>query len=223
MRVIDAPYTAKVVKVSSYCVGTMPTEGRERGILSPADRKFIQATEREREENYSRPARIERRREVQKRAENALLDFPLLLDFFTDEMYNELSAPGDLGNKKVPSYALDAAVAFIYLVQANPKLFERRVENAIARASLKDGLYARVDCDIDADFTPLDELESDYEEFGAGGLGLSKGELRALYRAGRLSDEDMAEINAESRETVEERKERRGRSAQLREDENKEE
>lgn len=202
----------------------MPTDKRDRGILSPADRKFIRATEREREENYSRPARIERRREVQKRAENALLDFPLLLDFFTDEMYSELSAPGDdRGNKKVPSHAFDAAVAFIYLTQANPKLFERRVENAIERASLQADLYARVDCEIDAEFKSLEEIEAEFEEFGIGSLGPSIGELRALYRAGRLSDEDMAEINAESRETTEERKERRGRSAKLREDENKEE
>lgn len=51
---------------------------RPRGILSPADREYLVASDGEREENYSRSARTQRERAIRERAANAFMDFSLL-------------------------------------------------------------------------------------------------------------------------------------------------
>lgn len=71
----------------------MATDGRDRGVLSPADRAFIEATEEERQENYSRLARSARRTEITKRTRNAILDFQQVheaadIDEVVDELDN---------------------------------------------------------------------------------------------------------------------------------------
>lgn len=66
---------------------------RGRGIITPADREYLQLSEEEREEKYSQSARIQRRNAIADRVENAMLDFPLLAKRLDDATLRELFAP----------------------------------------------------------------------------------------------------------------------------------
>lgn len=66
---------------------------RGRGVLTTADRTFLSMSADEREEEYSAPARSQRRRAVADRIENAMLDFPLLAERLDDATLREVFAP----------------------------------------------------------------------------------------------------------------------------------
>lgn len=66
---------------------------RGRGVLTAADRTFLSMSAEEREEEYSAPARSQRRRAVADRIENALLDFPTLARQVDDATLREVFAP----------------------------------------------------------------------------------------------------------------------------------
>jgi hypothetical protein len=66
---------------------------RGRGVLTAADRTFLSMSAEEREEEYSAPARSQRRRAVADRIENAMLDFPLLAERLDDATLREVFAP----------------------------------------------------------------------------------------------------------------------------------
>jgi hypothetical protein len=60
---------------------------RKRGILTNADRLFLRRSEDEREDEYTRPLRYERRQKIKERTANAVLDISLLAKFGDDELY----------------------------------------------------------------------------------------------------------------------------------------
>jgi hypothetical protein len=73
--------------------GGSTTEGddedqrRKRGILSQSDRRYLRLSEDEREDEYSRPLRYERRQRIKERTGNAALDIPVLVQYADDEVY----------------------------------------------------------------------------------------------------------------------------------------
>lgn len=67
--------------------------GRERGILTTADREFLSMSDEERKNEYSAPARSQRRRAIASRIENALLDFPILAGEIEDETIQDVFGP----------------------------------------------------------------------------------------------------------------------------------
>ena len=66
------------------------TADRPRGILSEADRKYLIATEQEREDNYSRQAQNLREREIRKRLRHGLLDLDLILRSLDPDVLEEV-------------------------------------------------------------------------------------------------------------------------------------
>jgi hypothetical protein len=66
---------------------------RPRGILSPADRKYLLASDEEREADYSRSARAQRKSAIHDRTTHALMDFVLLFDHLDDEELLRLFGP----------------------------------------------------------------------------------------------------------------------------------
>lgn len=62
-------------------------QGRKRGIISQSDRRYLRLSEDEREDEYSRPLRYERRQRIKERTGNAALDIPLLVQYADDEVY----------------------------------------------------------------------------------------------------------------------------------------
>lgn len=53
---------------------------RDRGLLSPSDRKFLLSNDQERKENYSQPAQHKRHQALSSRLANGLQDLSLLAD-----------------------------------------------------------------------------------------------------------------------------------------------
>jgi|APHM01.1.fsa_nt_gi hypothetical protein len=77
-------------------------QGRKRGFLSQSDRRYLRLTEDEREDEYSRPLRYERRQRIKERTGNAALDIPLLVQYADDEIYeyafgSEATSEGMIG------------------------------------------------------------------------------------------------------------------------------
>jgi hypothetical protein len=68
------------------------TKKRDRGIITDADRVYLQCSEEEREENYSRTALYQRQGHVRTRTENAVLDIPILARHGDDELFRYLFA-----------------------------------------------------------------------------------------------------------------------------------
>lgn len=70
---------------------------RDRGLLSPSDRKFLLSNNEEREENYSQPAQHKRHQALSSRLGNGLQDLSLLADRLEtedrDRVLEEFSRP----------------------------------------------------------------------------------------------------------------------------------
>ena len=89
--------------------------GRGRGILTQSDREYLALSAGDREEQYSAPARSQRRKAIRERVENALLDFPQLARQVDDDVLEDVFAPerGEFdidGEKAVGSTISDGQV-----------------------------------------------------------------------------------------------------------------
>jgi len=66
---------------------------RGRGILTQSDREYLALSAVDREEQYTAPARSQRRKAIRERVENALLDFPQLAREVDDDVLEDVFAP----------------------------------------------------------------------------------------------------------------------------------
>lgn len=96
---------------------TEPDGDRGRGMLTPSDRAYLRASEEERQDNYSRQARHERRRAIQERVENGLLDFQVLLEHLDAEERAKIFSVNECMTEErpLPVDVVDNALAFLFL------------------------------------------------------------------------------------------------------------
>ena len=190
---------------------------RGRGILTPADREFLSASVEEREENYSAPARSQRRRAIADRVENALLDFIMLTREVSISSVQDIFAPKRVSrsvddekigsNRKRAHIGIPFGVAFLLrarlaadMVQTNPR---SGVEEAVA-PFLSDigrgieiwmneqyGLTGEVDVSLSADnLQHADELADEVRNINQPLTGRERIEtVSRLGRAGYGPDE----------------------------------
>jgi len=89
----------------------MSLDERARGILSPADRRYLQNRR-----NYSKQAGYERRRAiVERRLHEALHDMPLLVSELDEDLRTEAFGDGDLDGKEHTLNVLSWSFALLYL------------------------------------------------------------------------------------------------------------
>jgi hypothetical protein len=171
-------------------------DSRPRGTLTEADRKFLKASESEREEEYTRQSRTNARRRIQERIKMSILDFSIILENLSEEERREIftTTPEDSAAFR------DGITGFIGLVfteaLANPTLlrFESLVRRGIERAyrKMSGSQEVRVGVELDWNAEPmshnhLDEIEAKVE---AGEWDdLTESELKAFLRFYSWSDE----------------------------------
>jgi len=117
---------------------------RPRGILSPADRKFLAMSPEERAENYSRAAKGQRERAIRERTRNGIIDFCLLWSGLTDRDRRLLFNPHEIDNETELRAGVQSAISLFYTETCKPKYghqsedtivpFGRLIESAIQDA-----------------------------------------------------------------------------------------
>ena len=92
--------------------------GRPRGILSEADRKYLLASDDEREANYSRQACSLREREIRKRLRHAMLDLDLILRGLDEGVLKQVFEPEQITSEQITKmeYGLAGAVGVVYYI-----------------------------------------------------------------------------------------------------------
>lgn len=173
----------------------METIERPRGILSKADRRYLENTE-----EYSHQAAFARRQAIIERVHHALHDFPRLMAQLDEDARREAFEDPDPFPVKTEHVLnnLPSAFAFLYLgitdIVEPEELAKDAVEDIAASGVRKAFLQRGISVDeveIDIDVTrgePLDELEKrGYDE-------LSYDEMNKLLESGRLSDLSIEEI-----------------------------
>jgi hypothetical protein len=164
---------------------------RPRGILSPADRRYL-----ENPEEYSPQAAHERERAIVERIHEALHDFPQIVSDLDEELLAEAFGDRDLEHKDHTLNVLRAAVAFLYLgvtdtvepADLGKDAFEEMVEGGVKRAYLQRGdSVQNVTVNIEVETgPPLEEVLEQSE------LGLI--ELFQLIEAGEIPGDEAVEI-----------------------------
>ena len=91
---------------------------RPRGILSEADRKYLLASDDEREANYSRQACSLREREIRKRLRHAMLDLDLILRGLDEDVLKKVFEPKQITPEQITNieYGLAGAVGVVYYI-----------------------------------------------------------------------------------------------------------
>lgn len=83
---------------------------RPRGILSPADRKYLLASDEELRDEYSRQARSKRDEAIHVRVRNALKDFQILVSELSQADFEKIFQQPSAGDIN----GMTAALSFIY-------------------------------------------------------------------------------------------------------------
>jgi hypothetical protein len=133
-------------------------QDRERGILSPADRRYLQDSEA-----YSDQAAYERREAIKTRVREGLLDFSMLLSHLDADSRKEIF-------DGVDDFSVYPGVfAYLYLGitdTAEPPDFAKDHFEEMVRQGVRDACTARgvsvraVDVNVEVDMgEPIDELE----------------------------------------------------------------
>jgi hypothetical protein len=118
------------------------TADRPRGILSEADRKYLLATEQEREDSYSRQAQNLRQREITSRLRNAVRDFRILNEELASELRDRIFdvPPHSESDARAE---LDADIAhllqFLYVSMGGQVWFDRPLQRAVANGEKELG------------------------------------------------------------------------------------
>lgn len=133
-------------------------QDRERGVLSPADRRYLQDSEA-----YSDQAAYERREAIKTRVREGLLDFSMLLSHLDADSRKEIFAAVDDFN------VYPAVFAYLYLgitdttepADFGKEHFEEMVRQGVRDACTARGVSVRgIDVNIEVDMgEPIDELE----------------------------------------------------------------
>lgn len=180
-----------------------PMSDRERGILSPADREFLIATEEELEEKYTRQARAKRQQAIRDRVYEAVLDFMYLYEFWPADPRKEVFT--DLLADWQGRTGLADMLALVY-IELVPRerfddIFERGVRQAEERMhDGKSGAFVRVR-PIDEVVEWMDEktIEEAIAKLGQGKRGLmdlTDDETRALAQLFYYSGSDETELKS---------------------------
>jgi len=169
----------------------MALEDRPRGILSPADRRYLNNPE-----EYSDQAAYERRQAIITRVHEALHDFSLLVSELDEERLGEAFRDRDLDHKDHTINVLSSAFAFLYLgitdtvepADLGKDSFENLVADGVKQAYLQRGDSVRnVTVDIEVETgPPLEELREQDE------LGMI--ELFQLIEAGAIPAKEATEL-----------------------------
>ena len=164
---------------------------RERGILSPADRKYLKNPE-----EYSDQAAYERRQAIVTRIHEALHDFPLLVSELDGGLRVDGFGDRDLEHKDHTLNILPAAFAFLYLgitdtvapTGLTKDAYEDMVADGVKKAHLQRGDSVRkVTVDIDVETgPPLEDLLQRDE------LGMI--ETLQLIEAGELPSKEALDV-----------------------------
>lgn len=133
---------------------------RPRGVLSTADRKYLQATEAEREENYSRQARAKREEAIRERTQNAIRDFQVLSNTLSPEECAEMSVgePGTI-ERRVFEGDMAAVIQFLYVALGGATGFRRPLKIGVANgeASINQERYHALDLGVRFAIDPIRE------------------------------------------------------------------
>jgi hypothetical protein len=108
---------------------------REPGILTEPQREFIRLPQDDRRADYNRQERYKYRTRIQRRLENAMLDFRLLhefdRDFSTDDVADVFSGggPAEIPDDKTVDEAIDAEVNAAAYVPTAVRFFARALDH----------------------------------------------------------------------------------------------
>jgi len=167
----------------------MTIEERPRGILSPADRKYLKSPD-----TYSDQAAYERRQSIVTRVHEALHDFPVLVANLEEEHRREAFEDRDLEHKDYTLNVLDSAFTFLYLGVADivpeelaKDAFEDSIAEGVQRAYLQRGISVDdVTVTIEVDTGPtIEELKNEENP--------DPETLFQLFQAGEMSIEELRE------------------------------
>jgi hypothetical protein len=174
---------------------------RDRGILSESDRRFIRQGAEQFEQEHSSPARLKREQAIQSRAYNALLDFPLLIEYFEDSDYRSIFWRDSEDAVLTPheneelSEGIESAVAFLYLV-IGPERLEPWIARGVRKGLHQQGRTARVHVEINKnDERALGEIKRRYDENGVEGVSME--ELKELEQADLITEQERQEAEDE--------------------------
>lgn len=185
---------------------------RPRGILSEADRKYLLASDDEREANYSRQARSLREREIRKRLRHGVLDLDLILRGLDVRVLKQVFEPEQITSEQIVKMeqGLAGAVGVVYYIAEkltapgdSDEFFEDMIERGVWNAKnmlaepgsppafLKYDVFFEVS-------NPTVDVHAIAEKVRAGDLqSLSEPELRTFLwmyesRGGELASGDDA-------------------------------
>lgn len=167
------------------------TVERPRGILSPADRRYLQNPE-----EYSDQGAYERREAIVERVHESLHDYPTLVSQLDEKHRKRAFEDRDLENKEHTLNVLSSAFAFLYLgitdtVEPSDlakDAFEDFVASGVKRAYLERGDVV-ADVDVSVDVTEADETKP-LEE-------MTITEIQQLGQTGNISREEFVESMAD--------------------------
>jgi hypothetical protein len=186
-------------------------------VLTAGQRKFLQKSEEERDEDYSRQARSHHRRQIRKRTRQAFRDFSLLYDALDEserkKIFNVADHPLDVdgGLSRETRDGITDMLAFLYLsltgevgeefsrrTQPGVPDFESALEGAVSQAEHDrrpdhngPGPFVSTELTVDVD-TEVD-VAAAAEKLARGDTWrLSEAELRALVQTAYDNTNDYA-------------------------------
>jgi len=115
---------------------------RPRGILTEADRKYLVATEQERENNYSRQAQNLRKREIRKRLRHALRDFQLIESELPSDIVDDIfDVPPHAKSEERGELQKDIGhvLQFLYVAMGGQSWFRKVLSTAVANGEKRLG------------------------------------------------------------------------------------
>lgn len=184
------------------------TDERERGILSPADRRFLRDPE-----EYSRQGQYERKSAIKQRVYDSILDLSLLFELLPPsqrhEIFGRSTGMGDMNffgmfdDPQRLEHALRDGISFLYMSAENTGAGagERLVREGVEHGEEKHGSHhAVVDIDIERQKQPV--LAGRGREKMENGEALENGEIRALLESEQIPDEKVGQYLREDTETA---------------------
>lgn len=146
------------------------TPGRDRGMLTDADRDFLRAGG---DLDMSRQAKSERRKELRDRVYNAILDFSLLAEYLDGDTIDEIFTRGERDLEAVRRGFQDLHT-FTYAAARRAGVlgrvgqgYEFHAKRGIERAELKY-FNRQSTADIEIDSAPIVDQQVVFEHLAAG-------------------------------------------------------
>lgn len=172
--------------------------GRERGVLSQADRAYLRG------ETEFASAQSERnaRSRIRDRIHDAVLDFEVLIEHLPDHD-REIVFEKRFGRMEGTEAfdALVSAVAFLYqAIDDTEVAFETVLKEAINLAEAKDDRAATVDLDLTFQTLSAEQLQHKLEQ----GESLSLTEIAYLHQSDEVGPDELAAYFATAEAATEE-------------------